>query len=233
MAAPTGLRWLDVGCGTGALSRLIADSAEPAHVVAIDFASGFITHAQRLHAATAIDFGVASANDLPFTDAQFDHIVSGLALNFFPDPAAAVREMRRVAADNAIIAVYVWDYAGEMQMLRRFWDAVVALNPTATQHDEGVRFPLCQPELLNDLFTAAGLSAVTIVALDVPARFADWDDFWQPFLGQTGPAPSYVASLSAEKQAVLAATLRTALPIAPDGTITLPMRAWAVRGGVP
>lgn len=120
LAAPSGLRWLDIGRGTGTLSRLIADTRRPKRVSGIDSAPGFIEHAEAVHSGRPIDFHVAGADDLPFAGEQFDCIVSGLALNFFPDPAAALAEMTRVARPGAVIAVDVWDYAGEMQMLRRF-----------------------------------------------------------------------------------------------------------------
>ena len=76
-------------------------------------------------------------------------VVSGLVLNFIPDLASGLAEMRRVAAPGATIAGYVWDYAGRMDLIRRFWDAAVALDPAAAPSDEGIRFPICAPEPLQ------------------------------------------------------------------------------------
>jgi hypothetical protein len=128
------------------------------------------------------------------------------------------------------VAAYVWDYAGQMQMLRYFWDAAVALDPAARDLDEGRRFPICQPDALRSVFERAGLSRVRGRAIDVPTDFRDFDDYWSPFLGGQGPAPSYVASLDETHRAALRDGLRAALPVARDGSIHLVARAWAIRG---
>jgi SAM-dependent methyltransferase len=158
LAAPAGRRWLDVGCGTGALTAAILARAEPA---------------------------------------------------------------------------YVWDYAAGMAMLRHFWDAATALDPAAGDLDEGRRFPLCRPQPLRALWTDAGLAGVAVQAIEVPTVFADFDDFWMPFLGGQGPAPAYLMSLPEERRAALRDLLHTRLPAAVDGTIPLVARAWAVQGLIP
>ncbi|MCB8944260.1 MAG: class I SAM-dependent methyltransferase, partial [Ardenticatenaceae bacterium] len=137
-------RWLDVGCGTGALSALIGQSTQPLQVTGVDFAAGFIGYAKNMHPDPIYDFRVGSALDLPVDESQYDGVVSGLALNFFPEPHTAVAQMHRAAKPGGTVALYVWDYAGEMQMLRYFWDAAKALDPQAMALDEGQRFPLCQ-----------------------------------------------------------------------------------------
>lgn len=124
----------------------------------------------------------------------------------------------------------MWDYAGQMQLLRFFWKAAVTLDPAAGALDEGVRFPLCRPEPLHRLFQAAGLAQVEVRAIDVPTIFRDFDDYWFPFLGGQGPAPGYTLSLSEERRAALRDHLRTVLPIGTNGSIRLTARAWAVRG---
>jgi hypothetical protein len=128
------------------------------------------------------------------------------------------------------VALYVWDYAGEMQLMRHFWDAAVALDPTAADKDEGRRFPICEPEALARLFDAAGLRAVATRAIDVPTVFSTFDDYWTPFLSGQGPAPGYAMSLTEERRAALRERIRATLPIAADGSIPLRARAWAVRG---
>jgi hypothetical protein len=117
-----------------------------------------------------------------------------------------------------------------MNLMRRFWDAAAALDPAARSLDEGVRFPICRPEQLAGLFTAAGLREVETRAIDVPTVFRDLDDFWSPFLGGQGPAPSYAKALSEAQRSALREYLRAHLPIAADGSIHLSARAWAVRG---
>ena len=158
-------------------------------------------------------------------------MVSGLVLNFVPDPAAAVAEMTRVARPGGAVAAYVWDYRDGMELMRRFWDAAVALDPVARELDEGQRFgPMCRPEVLAALFRDAGLRRVEARAVDVPTRFRDFDDYWMPFLGGQGPAPGYAMTLSENRRAALRERIRADLPIASDGSISLSARAWAVRG---
>ena len=157
-------------------------------------------------------------------------MVSGLVLNFVPDGAAAVHEMKRVTRAGGILAGYVWDYAGKMEFLRAFWDAALAIDPGARGLDEGVRFPLCREEALRALFESASLLEVEARAIDVPTPFASFDELWRPFLGGQGPAPTYVASLSDASRERLRQELRGRVPIAADGSIALTARVWAVRG---
>ena len=159
--------------------------------------------------------------------------VSGLVLNFVPDPVAALREAGRTARPGATIAAYVWDYAGEMQLIRRFWDGAVALDPGAAGLDEGVRFPICAPGPLRRVFEGAGLTSVSVRAIDVPTTFATFDDYWSPFLTGVGPAPGYASALDDASRDRLREHLRTTLPVEPDGSINLVARAWAVRGDAP
>jgi hypothetical protein len=135
-----------------------------------------------------------------------------------------------VTRPGGSIAAYVWDYAWKMEYLRAFWDAAAALDRAAAAVDEGVRFPLCRPGPLEALFGSAGLRQVEVRAIDIPTRFADFEDFWQPFLGGQGPAPAYAMSMDEPGRARLREAVRSGLPIAPDGSISLTARAWAVRG---
>lgn len=166
-------------------------------------------------------------------NAAFDAAVSGLVLNFVPDMAKAVREMVRATCSGGWVAAYVWDYAGEMQLMRRFWDAAIALDPAVLQLDEGRRFPICQENPLVNLFRAAGLNRVEVRAIDVPTLFRNFDDYWTPFLGGQAPAPGYCMSLTEDRRGALRERLRATLPSRADGSIALIARAWAVRGIVP
>jgi len=223
-------RWLDVGCGTGALSESILALAEPASVQGVDPSADDVAHARaRGHDARA-GFGIGDAMTLPFGAGTFDVAASGLVLNFVPEPAVAVREMARVTRPGATVAAYVWDYAGEMQLLRHFWNAAAALDPAAAELDEGVRFSMCRPRPLLQLFEAAGLRDVEARAIDVPTPFRDFDDYWTPFLGGQGPAPGYAMSLTDEGRARLRGRIAASLPTGPNGSVDLMARAWAVRG---
>ena len=222
--------WLDVGCGTGALSEVILQIAQPRSVKGIDPSAGFTEHARAHVADPRATFDVGDAQSLPLDTASRDAAVSGLVLNFVPHPEHAVAEMARVVRSGTVVAAYVWDYAGKMELMRYFWDAAAALDPAALELDEGRRFPLCQPAPLTELFAQAGLREVEVRAIDVPTRFRDFDDYWSPFLGGQGPAPGYAMSLSEERRGALRDRIRANLPIADDGSIHLIARAWAVRG---
>jgi len=230
LAIPAGSQWLDVGCGTGALSQTILQFAEPAKIKGIDRSEGFIVFAKEHMQDSRVQFDVGDAEALIADSGTFDAAVSGLMLNFIPQPARAVAEMTRVTRSGGVEAAYVWDYAGRMQMVRHFWDAATALDPNAYELDQGRRFPICQPDALNQLFESAGLNNVEVRPIEVSTVFRDFDDYWSPFLGGQGPAPSYVMSLSDERRAALRERIRAKLPFASDGSIPLVARAWAVRG---
>lgn len=232
LAVPTDRRWVDVGCGTGALTGTIAQRRAPSAVIGIDPSAAFIAHASTALVDPRIRFATADASAMPIEDGWTDAIVAGLVLNFIPDLPAALAEMIRVAARGAVIGAYVWDYADQMQLMRRFWDAAIALDPTAVVKDEGVRFPICAAEPLRDAFQAAGLGDVAVRAIDVPTDCRDFDDYWTPFLSGIGPAPGYVAGLDDQSRTRLRERLRSTLPVEPDGSIRLVARAWAARGRV-
>jgi SAM-dependent methyltransferase len=227
---PRGLHWLDVGCGTGALARAILDGAAPLSLVGCDPAAPFIHYAQANLDDERASFVVAGAGALPRRAGGYGAVVSSLALNFMPDPAAAVREMRSLCSSGGMVAATVWDYSEGTEFLRRFWDAAVALDPSARALDEGVRFPLCSRPALEALFLSASLSGVSCEPIEIETRFPSFEDYWRPMLGGTGPAPSYVASLAAPRRAALESRLRENLRREADGAITMTARAWAVRG---
>ncbi len=226
----SGSRWLDVGCGTGALSQTILETAYPAAVDGFDRAAGYIAFAREQVSDPRARFDLGDAQALPVPDATYDAAVSGLVLNFVSQPQQMLAEMTRAIRPGGIVAVYVWDYAGKMQLMRHFWNAATALDAHAYDLDEGRRFPICQPNALADLFHAAGLAAVEIRAIDINTHFRDFDDYWNPFVGGQGPAPGYAMSLGEEQRGALRERIRGSLPTALDGSIPLVARAWAARG---
>jgi ubiquinone/menaquinone biosynthesis C-methylase UbiE len=127
LGVPAGARWLDVGCGTGALSEAILDRCAPDAVLGVDPSEGFVSHARRQVQDARAEFRLGDAQALPVPDAFFNAVASGLVLNFVPDEPKAAAEMRRAVRPGGTVAAYVWDYAEGMQMMRRFWDAAVAL----------------------------------------------------------------------------------------------------------
>ncbi len=221
-------RWLDVGCGTGALSQTILGQAKPFDITGVDSSEGFVNYARQQTTNTNANFVVGDARALPFANESYDAAVSGLVLNFVPKPEKAVFEMARVTQPGGTVAAYVWDYADKMEFMRYFWNAAVALD--AEVLDEGKRFPLCQPEPLAELFHKTGLEHIEVRAIDAPTVFRDFDDYWSPFLGGQGTAPTYAMSLSEKKRDELKNYIYHQLPIHSDGSINLIARAWSVQG---
>jgi SAM-dependent methyltransferase len=227
---PSGGHWLDVGTGTGALAAAICSMAQPASVVACDPSAPFIETARQGLADSRVTLEVAGIGSLPRREGGYDAVVSGLALNFFPDPDAAMKEQLSVACPGGVVGAFVWDYAEGMEFLRHFWDAACAIEPAAAEVHEGRRFPICNPDALQALFEAAGANRVRGGSVSVPTAFASFEDYWHPFLAGTGPAPSLVSALSAEQRDVLADDLKRRLPFQSGGSIELRARAWAVMG---
>ena len=230
LQVPPGSRWLDVGCGSGALTETALAEAEPESIEGVDTSEAFVAYAASRVTDPRASFAVADAQALDRPDAGYDAVASSLVLNFLPDPARGAAEMRRVVRPGGVVAGYVWDYAGEMQLMRRFWDAAAELDPAAADLDEGRRMAGCNPADLEALFSGAGLEEVETRVIDVPTVFADFDDYWSPFEGGQGPAPGYCVSLPPDRRAALRERLRETLPAAADGSISLVARAWAVRG---
>ena len=228
---PVGRRWLDVGCGTGALCAAIVDHCSPSSVAGVEPSEGFLKTAKENLAGRAV-LHQGNATAIPLADASVDVVVSGLVLNFVPDQRAALAEMARVTGRGGTIAAYVWDYAGKMEFMRFFWDAAVELDPNAAKLDEGVRFPLCRLEALERLFAGAGLKDVEVKPIDIATVFANFDEFWQPFLGGQGPAPAYAMSLEDTARARLRDRIREQMPVEANGSISLTARAWATRATV-
>jgi len=231
LGVPDGRRWLDVGCGTGALSEAILNRAQPSEVRGIDPSEGFVAYANEHLDDPRFAAGIGDARAIPFEDASFDAVASGLVLNFVPDIGGAAKELRRVVRVDGTVGAYVWDYAGGMQMLRFFFDAAADLDPSARERDEGELFAhIASPKGLGELFEIAGFADVRTRAIDVPTIFRDFDDFWAPFLSGQAPAPAYCMSLDEQDRAELRQLLRLRLPVETDGTIRLTARAWAVAG---
>jgi len=226
-----GLAWLDVGCGTGALSKAIVSRHHPGTVIAVDQSEGFVHTAQQ-RLGNKVICRVGSALSLPLDDASINIAVSGLVLNFIPEPEKALSEMKRVVKKGGTVAVYVWDYAGTMEFLRHFWDVAEELDPAASDFHEARRFPDSNAGQTTELFNQAGFSEIEATPLEILTHFTGFDDYWQPFLGGQGPAPTYVAKLNDTERNHLRETLEQRLPVNEDGSISLPARAWATKGTV-
>jgi len=230
LEVPPGARWLDVGSGTGALTEAVLTQCSPALVVGVEPSAGFREYAEQQVSDPRASFLAGDARALPVEDDGFDAVAAALVINFVQDQPAALAEMCRAARPGGTVAVYVWDYEGGMPMLATVWDAAVALDPSVAALHEARRFPGNEPGPLRALFTGAGLQGVELRDVVVPVDFAKFNDYWTPFLGGTGPAPAYIATLDDERRAALRDAVRARLPIGDDGSIHLIARAWAVRG---
>lgn len=224
-------RWLDVGCGTGALAQAIFDQCAPKSVIGADPSAGFLAAAKERLPSQAV-LHQASADRLPLADASVDAAVAALVLNFVPDPATALREMVRVTVGGGLLASCVWDYAQKMDLIRLYWDAAAELGLLAPGQDQGERFPICRPEALQAAFTGAGLSQVRVWPIEIEMRFEDFDDYWQPFLGGQGPAPGHAMSLDEASRLSLRDRLADCIARSAGGAIVLAARAWAASGVV-
>jgi SAM-dependent methyltransferase len=216
---------LDVGCGPGVLLTELSRRVGVDHVAAVDPSEPFVQAARA--AVPGADVRLAAAERLPFKSGAFDIVLSQLVVNFMNDAHAGIAEMRRVA--KRTVASCVWDYAGEMTMLRAFWDGALELDPNAP--DEGRTMRYCSPAELASLWEQAGLRNVETKALVVEARYDDFDDYWSPFPTGIAPSGAYCASLEKEHQARLRAACFRQLG-SPRGPFTLTARAWFVVGDV-
>jgi SAM-dependent methyltransferase len=220
---------LDVGCGPGALTTALADVVGAGRVAAVDPSPPFAEAcAARVPGA---DVRVASGEALPFGAATFDRTLAQLSINFMDDPAAGAREMVRVTRPAGTVAAAVWDYGGEMVLLRAFWDAATALDPAAAERDEGRSRDAWDAAALGALWAGAGLADVVVSPIVVSAAYADFGDLWAAFELGVGPAGAYVAARDDAARAALAAALRGRLDVgAGDGPFTVRARAWAAVG---
>jgi SAM-dependent methyltransferase len=227
------LDWLDVGCGTGALSAAILERCNPKSLISIDPSEGFVAVARDTVRDRRAVFQTGDAQALPFDTTSRDVVASALMLNFVPDKEKALAEMKRVTRPGGTVGLYVWDYpGGGVEFMQAFWNAATALDPAASDLSEDKRFPLCTPDGLISLMRAAGLTQVVCTPIEVPTTFRDFEDFWHPFTLGAGPAPGYCASLDGEAPLRLKERLQGSLPRGADGSIPLKARAWALKAVV-
>ena len=232
LAIPEGGRWLDVGCGAGDLTAAILERAAPSGVRGIDLSPEYVDAITARFDDPRAHFDVADASDLAGeADDSYDCAASGLVINFVQQPERAVAEMSRVTKPGGCVAAYVWDYVNQPEFFLRYaWDAIAELYPEYAGLDEALRFPLCRPSSLADLWRSAELSGIETRPIEVPTVFQDFDDLWSPFLAGQGPAGTLIASLTESERVALGTLLGSRLPFHADRSIHLVARAWAVRG---
>lgn len=222
--------WLDVGAGTGILTQVILDQCAPQSVVALDLSEHYLAYARQMITDERVEWVVGNASEIGLNAPAFDAAVAGLVLNFVPSPEDMVRGMKDAVRPGGVVAAYVWDYGDRMQMMRHFWEAAIAVDPSARDFDAGTQFAICNPDNLRALFTATGFTDIDVIPLDIQTPFANFDDFWLPFLAAQGSISKYFRTLSDDQRHKIRQQLLRQLPINDDQTIHLSARAWAVQG---
>jgi SAM-dependent methyltransferase len=228
LAPPRDAAWLEIGCGTGALTEIILAECAPRSILSIDPSQDFVAYAGSAIHDERASFEVADARELPAQGASIDVVTSALVLNFIADRPAALAEMRRVLKPKGLLSFYVWDYpGGGIGFIDAFWKAAAEVDQGAAALDEGRRFPFCTREGLAAICREADLRSLAIEPIEIETAFPDFEALWQPFTLGAGPAPGYCVKLPEDHRAALKARLADALEA--DGPIRLIARAWAVK----
>jgi len=235
LEAEHGGSWLDVGCGTGALSDAILRQADPTRLHGVDTSESFLELARLRLSGTIATFELGDALKLDDGASSgeliaYDVVVSGLLLNFLAAPLTALELQARLTAPGGILGTYVWDYARGMHPIRLFWEAAMDQDAAAERHAESLRFADWQPDRLESLFVDAGLTNLETREIVVPVVLPTFDDFWSPFLGGSGPAPSYLRAIGPDATAEVRGFLERRVPTNDDGSVSLTARAWATKG---
>lgn len=231
---PSELDWMEVGCGSGALTSSILSVANPRRLDSIDPSEGFVKTTVENVSDERLFVSIGHSEHLKNPNDSKDAVVSGLVLNFVESRDRSLAEMLRVAKPGGKVAFYVWDYPGAgVEFMRHFWNAATQCDPNAQQFTEGKRFSWCNENELMAISNSAGLRNLTSRAVEVRSEFESFEDYWQPFTMGVGPAPGYCSNLSTEKQNEIRSVLQQELPISKDGSIKLNLRAWAIAGEAP
>jgi SAM-dependent methyltransferase len=227
LAPATGLRWLDVACGTGALTSAIVRCWDPDEVVGVDASASYLSSARGHCHDPRIRLVIGDANLLSFPSTRFDVAVSGLALNFIAFERA-LAEQHRVVRPGGVIAAYVWDYAGKYEFARRFWDAALSIDSRAAAYDPGRKARICREDNLREALVAVGCAEVETYVIDHTGEFPSRGAYWHAFDARQGSTYDYLSLLTREERARLQASLFSTME--PQGPVKLKIRALAVKG---
>ncbi|MDA9421326.1 MULTISPECIES: class I SAM-dependent methyltransferase [Bradyrhizobium] len=224
-----GLRWIDVGCGSGALTELILARCAASDVQGIDPSEGQLAYARARPGAHGAAFQTGDAMALPFPAESFDIAVMALVLVFVPDPAKGVAELTRIVRPGGLVATYMWDMLGGGFPLDPILDEMHALglSPTRPPHME-----VSTLAALQGLWRAAGLQQIATREIAVQRGFADFDEFWNVETKSPSIAP-VIAAMPATDVAALKQRMKARLPAGADSRITCSARAHAISGRKP
>ncbi len=222
----TGLRWLDVGCGSGAFAGMLVERCAPASVHGIDPSEEQLAFARARFTSPKVRFDVGDAMAVPFPSDAFDAAVMPLVIFFVPDPAVGIAEMTRVVRPGGSVSAYAWDMPGggfpyeSLKVEMRRFDVIIPEAPNAGAS---------RIDVMRDLWTAAGLDAIDTRAIDVQRVFADFDEYWTIVFGSPAFGPK-LAAMAASDLARLEARMRDRLSPDARGPFTCSARANAIRG---
>jgi ubiquinone/menaquinone biosynthesis C-methylase UbiE len=228
LAPPSGLRWIDVGCGNGAFTQLLVERCAPLEVQGIDPSEGQLAFARTRPAARVAEFSQGDAMALPFPAGKFDAAVMALVLVFLPDPAKGIEEMVRVVRPGGTVATYMWDMLGGGFPLDPI---LVEMREMGLAPPRPPKMEASRIEMLRELWTGAGISSVETREIRVHRTFADFDELWMANLKAPSLGPTVAAMESADVE-TLKRRVRARLPADPEGRITYGARAHAIKGHI-
>ena len=230
LAPQTGLRWIDVGCGSGAFTELLARTCAPSELHGVDPSDGQLSFARGRPGAHGATFQLGDAMALPFTDDRFDAAVMALVIFFVPDPAKGVAEMARVVRPGGLVAAYAWDMLG---------GGFPFASINAELRELGVMPPsppsagASRMDAMGDLWAGAGLEAIETREITVQQTFAEFEEFWTTSTQTTGNLNPTLAAMAPGELEQFKARVRARLPADAQGRITYGSRANAIKGRVP
>lgn len=228
LAAPSRLKWIDIGCGSGAFTELIVESCAPVSVDAIDPAEGQLAYARSRPGTGMAQFRVGDAMALPFADATFDAAVMALVIFFVPDPAKGVAEMVRVVRPGGLVTAYAWDATRGGAPIEVMWSELEAAGLAPPRPPSG---QASRMENLRQLWADAGLQEIETSEIVVMRSFVDFDEFWAINTATNfGPA---IAKLAPDDAVALKQRVRNRLPADAVGRISFSARANAIKGRMP
>jgi SAM-dependent methyltransferase len=223
---PSGLRWIDIGCGNGAFTELLVDRCSPIEIQGIDPSEEQLAFARTRRLSRVTEFRQGDAMALPFPEGRFDAAVMALVVVFVPDPVKGVEEMVRVVGPAGIVATYVWDMTGGGFPLDPILAEMRAMGLTPPQPP---KVDASRMEALHGLWTGAGIEAVETREISVTRTFDNFDEFWGINAKSPTIAPTLAAATPGSVEA-LKSRLRAHLPTDSRGRITCSARAHAVKG---
>lgn len=224
------LKWLEIGCGAGALTKVIAGRCSPSYLLAVDKSDNYLEEAKKsINSSNNISFLNADLNSYSFNE-EFHHITSGLVLNFLPGVRELLKPIMNNLKSRGQLSSFVWDYGGHYQPMRHFWDAAKEVIAGAETFDAGRRFSICTKEKLTRLFEELNLYDVQCTTIEKIATFENFDDYWLPIASAQGSVTEFMSTLTETERDELKENLKRRLPIALNSEIKLIISALAVKG---